>query len=758
MRFPRWLQPVSLAATLAFTRLEAGPAPVPQEFIQEAALHHDASAPLPKGSVQLVDVSRDGVSRALIGKDWFRLTSGRWVRDEGLPPNSGTTFTFADNSGRPRSIETGGGGVSQILRSGLVVHLLTDSAAFVWEPSGTKRLEWPADRRIRQGAVNSSGLLVLASDAGLFAVESTGSQPIPAMDRFGRSWAVTNVLGVAFDSRDQLWIATRAGVGCRTGQGWVFHDGRDGLPWNDFTGIASGPAGEVWFATHLGVIRWDGKDFHYRQGPLWLPDDDVRQIAVDPTGSVWFATAAGLGGIERRRMTLQKKAELYEDEMRHIRRTPYGYVAEAPLASVGDRNSAAPGDSDNDGLWTSMYGAGECFAFAATRSPEAKARAKQAFEALRFLQVVTQGGEHPAPKGYVARTIRPIEWPDPNVGRLQGDLEEQKHDALWKAYEPRWPKSADGKWYWKGDTSSDELDGHFFFHALYHDFCADTESEKARVRDVVRDLADHFLAHDFQLIDHDGKPTRWGVYSPRELNRNPLWWAERGLNSLSMLTYMTIAAHVTGEARFADACRRLIDEQGFAQNMMFPKVQRGPGSGNHSDDEMAFMCYYNLIRLTQDPLLRAQARYSFFESWSIEEPELNPFFDFAYAGVNLDQSVTNGWGSFPVSPWPGWLEDSMSTLRGFPLDRIDWPAKNSHRLDLMPLPQSAGRDLYDRHRPGRGFRVGGKVLPVENRYFEHWNTDPYELDHGGAGKVLGSGTVFLLPYYMGLYHGFIAKP
>jgi len=24
--------------------------------------------------------------------------------------------------------------------------------------------------------------------------------------------------------------------------------------------------------------------------------------------------------------------------------------------------------------------------------------------------------------------------------------------------------------------------------------------------------------------------------------------------------------------------------------------------------------------------------------------------------------------------------------------------------------------------------------------------------------VLGSGTVFLLPYYLGLYHGFIEKP
>ena len=58
----------------------------------------------------------------------------------------------------------------------------------------------------------------------------------------------------------------------------------------------------------------------------------------------------------------------------------------------------------------------------------------------------------------------------------------------------------------------------------------------------------------------------------------------------------------------------------------------------------------------------------------------------------------------------------------------------------------------------RGNRVNGKVLPVENRHFNHWNTDPWELDYGGNGGELAAGTVYLLPYYMGLYHGFIQKP
>ena len=55
--------------------------------------------------------------------------------------------------------------------------------------------------------------------------------------------------------------------------------------------------------------------------------------------SPWTGKAApglprrpGVGCIERRPMTLAEKAEFYEQEIeRYIKRTPYGYVAEAPL-------------------------------------------------------------------------------------------------------------------------------------------------------------------------------------------------------------------------------------------------------------------------------------------------------------------------------------------------------------------------------------------------------------------------------------------
>jgi hypothetical protein len=743
-----------------FASMAAEFTPAAQKFQQEVAQHFTERDGVPSGPLQLIECMPGGVNRIFAAGQWYEFRSHRWEPNARLGQRNDSQFVFAGHDAQPLEAKIPWHEVRQILRAGATNWVVSSNRCIAVRDSGEAiSLPCPEHVAIRQMALSSGGALYAASSDGLFQSSANTWQRVAVHDGLGRAWAVDDVLGVAFDSKGRLWFATKAGVGCQTAETWRFYEGKDGLPWNDFTGIAAGLDGEVWFTTHYGVIRFDGKEWNYRQGPCWLPHDDVAQAAVDANGNAWFATAAGLGCIERRSMTLADKAEFYEGEIEHyIKRTPFGYVAEAPLRRPGDKSSADPGDDDNDGLWTSMYGAGECFAYGATRDPKAKERAKKAFEALRFLQKVTQGCEHAPPKGYIARTIRPAELPDPNIGRIEQDRDEQKHDKLWKVYEPRWPKSADGKWFWKSDTSSDELDGHYFFYPLYYDLCADTEAERERVREVVRDVTDHLIAHDYALIDHDGKPTRWGVYSPQYLNRQPFWWQERGLKSLSILSYLAVAEHITGDPKYAAASRDLIDHNGYAQNAMYSKVQNGPGSGNQSDDEMAFMSYYGLLRCSRDEELKNLMRYSFYRYWLNEAPEMNPFFNFAYAAVNLNAAATSPWGNFSVNPWPGWHKDAMATLYGLPLDRLNWPFHNSHRLDIVPLPPVRSRDLESAEEgPARGNRVNGKVLPVENRHFNHWNNDPWELDYGGDGNVLGAGTVFLLPYYMGLYYGFIEK-
>ena len=78
--------------------------------------------------------------------------------------------------------------------------------------------------------------------------------------------------------------------------------------------------------------------------------------------------------------------------------------------------------------------------------------------------------------------------------------EKQKGDTRWKIMDPRWPTSEDGQWYWKSDTSSDELDGHYFAYGLYYDHVAETEAEKERCREVVRRITDHLIEHVLDIL------------------------------------------------------------------------------------------------------------------------------------------------------------------------------------------------------------------------------------------------------------------
>jgi hypothetical protein len=442
---------------------------------------------------------------------WFaqgNQEQGAWQPLPEWTPASAEEFVLSKATGAPVGVQLPWQEVRQIVRHQDRIWIATAEALFALTGDTLQSIPPPPGSPLQQLAVSPHGALVVANGDGLWREAGGGWRLVGVSDRRGRTWATGDVLGVVFDTLGRLWFATRAGVGCQTEAGWRFYEGKDGLPASDFTRLAAGPDGEVWFGTKLGVIRYEGEAWHYRQGPRWLPSDEIQQVWVDPEGTAWLATSKGLGRIERRPMDLAEKAELYEEEITsYVKRTPHGFVAEAVLRRAGDKASADPQDSDNDGLWTAMYGAGECFGYAATGDEACLHRAKRAFEALRFLQKVTQGGQPSPPNGYVARTVRPVEWPDPNVGRLDRDRAAQKSDSLWKVIDPRWPRSADGLWFWKCDTSSDELDGHYFFYPLYFDMCAKTEAERERVREVVADLTDHLLEHHYVLsVPESGSP------------------------------------------------------------------------------------------------------------------------------------------------------------------------------------------------------------------------------------------------------------
>jgi len=646
---------------------------------------------------------------------------------------------------------------NQILVVGKRTLLASDDGVLVYEDGKQSSLGL-VGRKVVGISIAKDGRIAAAADDGVFEFANGKWNQFVIDDSLGRQWAAKDVRAVVYDAKSQLWVGQLAGLACRTDQGWKFYEGRDGLPYSDFTCAAAGEDGRVWFGTRIGLVGFSDGKFFYREGPRFMSGNEIRSIAVDNDGTPWLATEGGVTALRSRSMTLAEKAEYYEQQIdRYIKRTPYGYTSEVGLKTPGDYSEIIYHDSDNDGLWTAMYGASQCFAVAVTGSDKHRAAAKQAFEAIRFLQSVTQGGSHSPPRGYIARTILPTDGRNPNEGRLASDHKMLLRDRGWKIYEPRWPTSADGKWYWKTDTSSDELDGHYFFLPLYYDLVASTESEKERVREVVRHLTDHLIDHNYQLVDIDGQPTRWGVFNPENLNQKPQWWEGRGLNSLSILSYLVVAEHVTGDKKYAEAIEYLRKQHSYEANAMVAKVQFGAGSGNQSDDEMAMMNFYSLLKYTKDDQLRSTMRFSMFSYWSLLNTARNPFFHFAFAHHGLRNEHQTMHEKISLDPWNGWLEDSLGTLTGFPLDRLNWPQKNSHRLDLVALSRVRDDAPKTSETVKRGYCVDGKVLPIENRHFNHWNSDAWRIDYSGNGRELASGAVYLLPYYMGRYHDFIQE-
>jgi hypothetical protein len=392
------------------------------------------------------------------------------------------------------------------------------------------------------------------------------------------------------------------------------------------------------------------------------------------------------------------------------------------------------------------------FASAVTGEERYRDMAHGAFRALAFLSEVTQGGEYGGPEGLIARNVVPTTEPDPGaVYDEDYDIRRNERDTLWKIMDRRVPIDKTGEWYWKTDASSDELDGHFFGSAIYFDRVCETQEEKDAVRAVVRRIIDHLIRHNYNLVDYDGQPTRWGHFSPDDLNRNPAWHSERGLNSYSILTYLAIAHHILGDQKYRDEYLKLAFDHGYGMNgMTQPKELPGPDyPGHQPDDNMAFMNYYHLIRYETDPTLLSMYQYAIRDHWKYERLEKNAFTNFVYGACARDKTRTDQWGTVDLSPPLSCYEDAVDTLKRYPLDLIEWPMSNAHRTDLVPMGADDSAVI--------GHRVDGYIFPIDERQEIYWDWNYWRLSYKGDGTTLRPPHHYLLAYYMGRYHGFIAE-
>jgi len=474
------------------------------------------------------------------------------------------------------------------------------------------------------------------------------------------------------------------------------------LPFSEFTVVAVESPSVTWIGSAQGAVRLQTPDrrVEYFAGERWLPDDHVTGFAFEGS-TTWIETPKGFARIEYKSMTLAEKSRVLVDRIQK-RHNRWGLTATSELRVAGDLSTNRAVSSDNDGLWTAMYVAAECFRYKVTGESDARENARRGMQAVLRLESIT------GIPGFPARSfIKVGEDAQPSDGE--------------------WHDTPDKAWRWKGDTSSDEIVGHYFVYPIYYDLVAD-ESEKPLLRAALDRITNHILDHNYQLIDVDGQRTRWGWWGPDEIWKEA---GETGLRALHMLSHLRVAMHVTGDsasaAKFRAAYEDLIKTHRYHLLTRNQKIAI-PGHINHSDDELAFLSYYPLLKYETNPDLLAVYKQSLERSWQVERPERNPLWNIIYAAGTGTQEFDRA--------------ESVRTLHEIPMDTITWTVKNSTRLDV---PVDSLSDRFSR-------KQALVVLPYDEIPMWKWNGNPYNLDGGNGGRSEDDGAYFLLPYWMGRFH------
>lgn len=584
-----------------------------------------------------------------------------------------------------------------------------------------------ANRQVADFAFGPDGAAWLATGMGLHRWHPGVGGPGKAV-RGPFETASLAARAVAFEGPDTVWAATLGGLQrFEKGRFRGTLTARDGLPSSDVRAVAMAPAGALWVGTDRGIARKIPRGWSVRTGRRWLVHDEVRAIAFASDGTAWIATAGGVSELRVQSLSLAEKARAFHGvlEARHVR--PPGIVEKCRLRVPGDLTTWGPEDDDNDGGYTALALAMESFRYAATGDPAALLAARRALAACEFLQSVT------GTPGLLARTVVPSDWTemhDPNLELSPPDIARERVSDPRNKYVPvRWRRSSDGRWLWKGDTSSDEMTAHFFGYFAGYQRLPDP-SDRARIRAQVVRLSDHLLQQGLVLRDQDGQPTRWGVWAPDRLNDDPDWAMERGINSTEILSFLKLAHAVSGEPRFEAAYRSLIRDHHYDRNVL-EAPNLNPAWRTYIDFELLAFAYPALLTFEKDPRLAALYRRGFDQWHRAVRSDGNPFFEFLHAAYGSRRSAQ--------------LDAARRFLIDTPLDLVRWD------VDLR------GReDVIVRRGPEVEHLQLTRLLPASEIGYSRTDQNPWRSWQGDGGRTESDGVFWLLPYWMGRCHGFVA--
>ena len=513
---------------------------------------------------------------------------------------------------------------------------------------------------------------------------------------------------IAFDEElGFLWLGTDKGAyifDCKCN--WFGHKEINSLPEEEIYRIRFADDGRVILSSEAGLIILKNGSCKYLPATRWACEKDIND-AIAVGNAVWTATNSGVTKITEKDMTLAEKADYCFSltEEKYIR--TLGYVTSLGKITNCDISTGKPSISDNDGLWTQTYIGALAYAYAVTKDEKLLEAARRSTKAMGYLTKIS------GVKGFTARAVR-----------FKG---EEGYGTVVKRDGAEWHAAPNGECEWLGETSSDEMTGHFFGFSLYYDLCAN-EEEKEYIREILCDIVDHILANNYRLCDVDGLPTTWAIWDPEQLNRNSMWLWEKCINSLEMLTFLDVAYHVSGDEKYRKEFLRL----GIDEHYLLNAAQHKKDDGHtcHIDDNLGFLCTATILRIEKDPAVRKYLLMGMKHHWEYERPEHCVLFNLIYGAFSDDVCD---------------LEIAVKTLREFPLDFVNRPLYNSSRKGLV----------YDTEQERWGEQPQLKeALDIDARVIHNYDSNPFRADEGNGQRAC-SPSAYLLPYWFGRYYGII---
>ena len=508
-----------------------------------------------------------------------------------------------------------------------------------------------------------------------------------------------------------LWMGTDKGVFIYDNRcSWFGHKEINALPEEEIYSIRFADDGRVVLGSAAGLIVMTKGKAKYLPATRWACEEKIND-AICVGDAIWTATDSGVTRITEKEMTLKEKADYCFELTEKLYCRHEGFLCFLDNVKDGDINTGVPGISDNDGLWTHIYLAALCYCYAVTRDEKVLTAARRSMYAAAKLTKVT------GIKGFTARAVRYEGDKNYGVGIDEG--------IDWC----EWHKAPDGTCEWLGETSSDEMTGHFLGFSLYYDFCAD-EQEKEYIKEIICDIVDHILTHDYKLFDVDNKPTTWACWGPDDLNRNCMWMWEKGVNSLEILTFLKVAYHMSGDEKYKQEYLRLGLEEHYFLNIAQHKKE--DGHVNHIDDNLGFLCSQVILRLEEDEAIRNYILMGLRHHWNYERVERNPMFNFIYGAFTDDVCD---------------IDSAVEDLRSLPLDFVNRRIINSSRKNLA-------FDAEAEQWGGNPQLVA--PLDIDERVFGYSDSNFYGVD-GGNPVTAHCPSCYLLPYWMGRYFGLIEE-